>query len=157
MHNKSCFLLILVSFSESVYNFTPRSTWLWFFLDFSNLLVLFHELLQSFNKLNVSMTTIWLYYNIIINLIGFQEKQIVCNDPVSLIVFQREELQFSSERSNRRFVRTKLGPPRWPFQDVLTLHDCRPQVFVELKQLETERYWITKSLFTKNTCIAGPK
>lgn len=65
---------------------------------------------------------------------GFQDKQMnVCNDPVFLAVFQREELQFGSERSNRRFVRTKLGPPGWPFQDVLTLHDCRPQVFVELK------------------------
>lgn len=72
---------------------------------------------------------------------GFQDKQMnVCNDPVFLAVFQREELQFGSERSNRRFVRTKLGPPGWPFQDVLTLHDCRPQVFVELKHTRNRPY-----------------
>lgn len=88
VHHKSCLLLILVSFSESVYNFTPRSTWLRFFLDFSILPGIFHKLLLSFNKLNLSMTTIWLYYNIIIKLIGFQDKQMnVCNDPVSLTVF----------------------------------------------------------------------
>lgn len=140
-HHKSSFILILVSFSESVYNFTLRSTWLRFFLDFSNLPVIFHKLnYLSIDKLNLLMTTIWLYY-IIIKLIGFQDKQMnVCNDPVFLAVFQREELQFGSERSNRRFVRTKLGPPGWPFQDVLTLHDCRPQVFVELKHTRNRPY-----------------
>jgi len=70
----------------------------------------------------------------IIKLFGVKNKPTnVCNDPVFQTADHLEELQFGSERSNCRFVRAKLSPPRWPFQDVLTLHDCRPQVFVELK------------------------
>lgn len=83
VHHTYYFRLISVNLSVSVHNFTLWSTWLILFGGFFNLPVIFHKLITQ-SRLNLSMKTVWQYYNII-KQFGFKDKQTnVCND----LVFQ---------------------------------------------------------------------